>query len=342
MCQGWAPYATIAELKANSRLRYLRSIRTGIPALAVVIGVAGYVATTRLQAADRAAEAERRAQLESVRAQGALSGARTFVARLGNVLQSEMQRGQRRFAQLAGSASSGAGLVDVLWVQRVANPDRARYERLLKRQITHFVGLRPARAPESVKGYLPATFSTQTRPELIPGADVTQWPGLRAGIRDRASVFAVGATLPGRLGREPGFYLLQAADFGRGRDGRGCLAVFVPRGWLTVEIGEDARKISIAVDGQHLEGGLTQPAAGAEFEALGRRWRVEVAAARVTAGTAALPWIALVWPGLLALLVHPAGSPEATTSLVWSRASCVPTARSSRSSGAPARSRRRA
>ena len=94
-----------------------------------------------------------------------------------------------------------------------------------------------------------ATSRRRSRPRRArsssPGADVTQWPGLPAAIRDRGSVFAVGATLPGRLGRGSwASTSLQAADFGRGEDRRGYLAVFVPRGWLTVALGEDARTIA--------------------------------------------------------------------------------------------------
>lgn len=302
-----APCATIADLQARSRLRYPRSLRIAVPAVVLLVGVFGFVLTTRLQASDREAEAERRAQLQSVRAQGTLSSARTFVARLGNVLQSEMQRGQRRFARLAGSASSGAGLIDVLWVQRVASPDRARYERALGRRITRRDGTHAVPAAESVRGYLPATYSTETRPEILPGTDMSQWPGLPAAIRDSASVFAVGATLPGRLGQEPGFYLLQAADFGRGEGRRGYLAAFVPRGWLTVALGEDPGAISIAVDGRHLEGRLADPLVRTTFEALGRRWSIEVGPARITAWSAALPWVALAWPALLALLIFVVG-----------------------------------
>jgi PAS domain S-box-containing protein len=290
-------------LQVTSRLRYPRSFRVGIPALILVIGVAGYVLTTRLGAADRQAAIERHAQLQSVQAQSALSSARTFIARLANVLQSESRRGRRRFAELAGSASSGAGLIDVMWVQRVAGPDRARYERLHNRPITRLTRTQALPAPESVAGYLPVTYSTETRQELLPGSDISQWPGLPAAIRDRDSVFAVGATLPGRLGVEPGFYLLQAADFGRGPDRRGYLAVFLPRGWLTVELGEDRRAIAVSVDGRRLEGELAERGAGAGFEALGRRWRIDVAPPRVSAAATALPWVALLWPALLALLI---------------------------------------
>jgi PAS domain S-box-containing protein len=278
-------------------------VRFAIPALVLLVGVAGWAETTRLQAADREAEAQRGAQLQSVRAQGALASARTFVARLANVLQTETHRGQRHFAQLAGSASSGAGLIDVLWVQHVAAPDRARYERRLRRPITRRIGTRVVRAPDSATGYLPATFTSATRQELRPGTDISQWPGLPAAIRDRANVFAVGATLPGRLGDERGFYLLQAADFGRGEDRRGYLAVFLPRGWLTVALQADPRSISIALDGHRLEGGLATGGATAGFAALGRHWSIDVGERRVGGWDAALPWIALTWPALLALLV---------------------------------------
>jgi len=268
----------------------------------VLVGVTGCVLTLRLQAADRKAEVERRAQLQSIRAQEALSGARAFVAGLGNVLQSERERGQRRFVALAASARSGDGLIDVLWAQRVAASERAAYERRLGLPITQLIGGRVVHAPERPSGYLPATFTTETRDELRQGMDVSGYPGLLAGIRNRASVFAVGATLPGMLGPENGFYLLEASDFGRGKGRRGYLAVFVPRGWLSIALGQDPRTVAISVDGRRLEGGLDKAASGAEFQALGRRWRIDVAAARVSRLKAALPWVALLWPVLLTLL----------------------------------------
>ncbi len=79
--------------------------------------------------------------------------------------------------------------------------------------------------------------------------------------------------------------------------------MFVPRGWLTVALEQDPRAFAISVDGRHLEGGLAKPSAAAEFEALGRRWRIAVAALPATGWQTALPWIALTGPALLSLLL---------------------------------------
>jgi PAS domain S-box-containing protein len=234
-----------------------------------------------------------------VQAQAVLADARSYVAGLASVLQDDDQRGQRRFAALTGGTGGNVGLIDVLWVQRVAGDERAAYERRLGRPITGDDG-----QPAPVKdAYLPVTFTSGTRAELPQGIDVSGWGGLAAAIEDRANVFAVGASLPGTLQRAPGFYLLQASNYARGPDRRGYLAVFVPRGWMTVALEQDPRAFAISVDGRRLEGGLTTPAATAGFEAVGRQWQVAVGALEVSGWQTAAPWIALTGPALVSLLL---------------------------------------
>jgi hypothetical protein len=126
-------------------------------------------------------------------------------------------------------------------VELVPASEPRRYERLRGVAITRLTASgRVARAP-AAPSYLPATFTSQTRPELRPGVDMSTFPGLGAAIRDRARIFAVGASRPGALGGEPGFYLLEAATFARSRDSRGYLAAFVPRGWFSTTLGGDPR-----------------------------------------------------------------------------------------------------
>ena len=252
----------------------------------------------------RSANPARRAQVESVRAEGVLGRARAFVAGLGNVLAGERAPSGRRFARLAGSTASSVGLVDAVWVESVPGSSREAYERHIGAPITRLTpGGRHERAPVALS-YLPATFTSKTRPELRPGVDVSGWPGLATAIRDRASIFAVTATGPGSLGGEPGFYLLQAARFGTAPASRGFLVLFVPAGWLTTTLEGDPRRVAVSLDGRRLEGGLDgDPAAGSSFDALARTWRIDVGSEPATGFQSLLPWLALAWPIAAALIV---------------------------------------
>jgi signal transduction histidine kinase len=271
------------------------------------MSVGGYVGASRIVQSDREAETAKRVQIESVRAQSALGDARAYVAGLGNLLEGEPRGGQREFARLTGGAAGSVGLIDALWVQRVPGAERAAYERRLGRPITRLAGTRFAPAPVAA-AYLPATFTTGTREELRRGVDVSDWPGLATAIQNRAGVFAVGASLPGSLGSEPGLYLSQAATFGRGRGSQGVLAVFVPRGWLTAALDQDPREAAISADSRRLEGRLEgETAASSGFDLLGRKWRIDVGETPRTALQTALPWLALAWPPAVALLVFLVG-----------------------------------
>jgi PAS domain S-box-containing protein len=279
-----------------------------VPILILMIGVTGFVLTTRLQRRDREADARRVARVESVRAQGALADARAFVAGLGNVLNSEPGRSEQRFARLAVGAAGTVGLIDAMWVQSVPAGARGAYELRLGAPITHLSRThRFTRAPPAAV-YLPATFTTRTRDELRQGVDVSAWAGLRRAIENRANVFAVSASAPSVLGDQPGFYLLQAADYGGGAQRHGFLAVFVPQGWLTRVLDEDPRRIALFLGARRLEGGLSgRRSASESFELLGQPWRIDVAMAPRSAWQSAYPWIALSWPLVLALLVGVTG-----------------------------------
>jgi GAF domain-containing protein len=271
--------------------------------LIIAMSVGGYVGANRIVQSDREAETAKRVQIESVRAQAALGDARAYVAGFGNLLEGELQGGQRQFARLAGGAAGSVGLIDALWVQQIPRAARAAYERRLGGPITRLAGTRFAPAADAA-AYLPATFTTGTREELRRGVDVAGWAGLASAIQNRASVFAVGASLPASLGSEPGLFLSQAAGFGRGRDRLGVLAVFVPRGWLTAALDQDPRRVAIRIDGRRLEGRLDgKTAASSGFDLLGRKWRIDVGLAPRTALQTALPWLALAWPPAVALLV---------------------------------------
>ncbi|MEA2293545.1 MAG: hypothetical protein QOE86_1184 [Solirubrobacteraceae bacterium] len=301
-------------MEGVSRHSWFRSARSpGVPLLALIVllGVGGFLLTSTMIRRDRDAAAERRARVEAVHAQEVLGRTRAYVAGLADVLAREPVPGQARFARWADATSASVGLNDVLWVERVRSSERRRYERLRGVPITRLTASgRLAPAP-AARSYLPATFTSQTRPELRPGVDVTGFPALDDAIRDRARIFAVGASRPGALGRESGFYLLQGASFARGRDSRGYLVAFVPRGWFSTTLGGDPRRIAIREDGQRIEGQLDSVHAGANFEMLGRQWRIDAGPEPPSGLQSMLPWLALAWPFAVAGIALPIG--RATT-----------------------------
>jgi PAS domain S-box-containing protein len=293
----------------DSWSRPLGSVRVALLTLIVLLSVAGYVITSRTIRSDRQADAVRRAQVESVRTQALLDRARASVVGLGNVLSDEPVAGQRRFAELVGSTSGSEGLVDALWVQRVPGPARSAYERRIGAPISRLERSGTFVAAPAQPEYLAATYTTRTRPELRRGVDVSTWPALGTAIRDSATVFAVTASSLASLGTEPGFYLVQSGTFGRGSNRRGFLAVFVPRGWLTLSLGDDPRQVAISFDGRDLEGQLRgAPAASASIAALARSWRIDVAIASPSGLQSLLPWLALVWPIAVALVAYLVGN----------------------------------
>jgi PAS domain S-box-containing protein len=273
----------------------------------VLLGVGGFLLTARTIRNDRDADAERDARTQSIASQEILGRARAYMQGLSNVLASEARPGQVRFATLAAGTAASVGLDDVLWVQRVPGSERRRYERRLGAPISRLTASgRFERAP-GARLYLPATFTSETRPELRPGVDVSSFPGLADSIRNRGTIFAVTASKAGSLGDEPGFYLLQAAGFGHGRGSRGFLAAFVPRGWFVTTLGGDPGRVAVTQDGQPIEGQLDSAAGAASFDTLGRRWRVDVAREPRTGLQSALPWLALAWPIAIALIAFLVG-----------------------------------
>ena len=286
-----------------SRHSWFRSARSPgvlLVALILVLGVGGYLLTSTTIRHDRDEAAEQRAQIETVHAQEVLGRARAYVGGLADVLAREPEPGQARFASWAGATSASVGLNDVLWVERVPASERERYERVRGAPITRLTPSGKVTPVRAARSYLPATYTSQTRPELRPGVDVTGFPGLGAAIRDRARIFAVGASRPGALGAEPGFYLLQAASFARGPGRGGYLVAFVPRGWFSTTLGGDPRRVAISEDGKTIEGSLDSVEASADFEMLGRNWRIDVAREPATGLQSTLPWLALAWPFAIA------------------------------------------
>jgi PAS domain S-box-containing protein len=264
----------------KSWYRRLASARVGLLVLIGLLSVAGYLVTSRTIRSDLKAESVRRAGVESIRLRALLDRAGASEAGLGNVLGDERVASQRRFSELVGSTTASIGLVDALWLQSRAGTGR----RIV-------------------------VFTTGTRPELRPGVDVSSSPSLTVAVR-AASTSAVVASGRAALGNEPGFYLVQSARFGRGARSRGYVAVFVPSGWFTLSLGDDPRQVAFTfADGEPLEGRLPgTPAASATVGALGRRWRVEVATASKSGLQSLLPWLALGWPIMAALLAFLVGN----------------------------------
>jgi PAS domain S-box-containing protein len=285
----------------RQRHSFAGSARVAAPvAVVVLLSVAGFVLTTRAVNADRERATQRRADLTAQQVRGSLERARTFAVGLSNALEGERAPNSRRFAALEGSAATTVGLTAALWVERVTARQRRAYERRIHGPIRTLTGQRIAR-PARV--YLPATFHTSLR--LPKGIDISGAKPLSTTLRDPTSVFAGTATPSGPFAGRRGFFLVQAARFGRGPGSVGSLVVFVPSGWLSMSGNEDARRLAISLDGRRLEGGLpTAPDASKRFADLTRQWRVDVAHEPATRLQSTLPWLALAWPAATALLIY--------------------------------------
>jgi PAS domain S-box-containing protein len=298
---------TMDRVFRRSWFRSTGSLRVALPVLTVLLGVGGYLLTSTTIRRDRDTAAARRAQVETVQTQEVLGRARAYVVGLADVLASEPAPGQARFARWARGTSASVGLNDVLWVQSVPHRERRRYERRLGVPITRPTASGGFERAPAAGSYLPATFTSRTRPELRPGVDVSSFPALAAAIRDRATIFAVGASKPGSLGGEPGFYLLEAATFARGPHSRGYLVAFVPQGWFTTTLGGDPRLVAISQDDRRIEGELDSADAAASFATLGRRWRIDVGREPPSELQSTLPWLAFSWPFAVAAIAFLVG-----------------------------------
>jgi PAS domain S-box-containing protein len=281
-------------------LRSTGSARVAVPLLVVLLSVAGFVVTNRAVGEERANAAHRRAEAQAVEVQGQLQRVRAFAIGLANALQSEPVPNARRFAALEGSATTTIGLTAAMWVQRVTEQGRPAYERRIRAPITVPPGRRVA-GPAAM--YLPATFVTGIA--MSAGADMTRVPALAATLRDPTSVFAGTATRVSSLAGQRGFFVVQGAQFGQGPGSQGFHVVFVPADWLGVSLNLDPHRTTISLDGRPLDGvPAADPAASQGFEALTRRWRVDVAREPPTALQATLPWLAVAWPPATALIVY--------------------------------------
>lgn len=246
-------------------------LRLVVIGLILLLSVGGYVLTSAVVRSDRTAAAVRRAASDSSRAQIMLESAKADVVGLGQLLSGEPTASEEGFRFLAGTTSASNGLVNALWVEKRA-------------------------------GKLIATYATTVSvPVDVPGSSALAKP-----VRTQGTLFAVTATTLTALNGQRGFYLLESARFGRRA---GYLAVFVSGGWLRLGVGEEAALVDVRLAGRTVAGtGLSHPAAGSSFEAVGQRWRVTVAAPALTGLETSLPWVALAWPLAVALLAWLVGS----------------------------------
>ena len=188
-------------------------------------------------------------------------------------------------------------------------PARTAYERRIGAPISRLERSGTFVAAPARPAYLAATYTTRTRSELRRGVDVSTWPALGTAIRSSATVFAVTASSLGSLGSEPGFYLVQSGTFGRGSNSRGFLAVFVPRGWLTLSLGDDPRQVAISFDGRELEGQLRARRRRAQASRRSHEAGESMSRSRRHPGfNRCCPWLALVWPIAVALVAYLVGN----------------------------------
>jgi PAS domain S-box-containing protein len=276
-------------------------VRKAAPLLLVLaLSITGVVLSKHAVDADRRRAAVDRAAVDANQVRSALERARAFAVGLANALEGDPAPSGRRFAALEGSATAAVGLPTALWVEAVAGRERADYEARTHRRIRTLDG----RVARPADAYLPATFVVAT--PLRAGADVSGVAALADTLRQPIAIFAGTATPETTFEGRRGFFLVQGAHFGAGPGSTGFLVIFVPSGWLTQSqsFSDDPRRVAVSLDGRRLEGALSgKPAAGVTFEEQTRRWRVDVAREPATSVQAALPWVALVWPPAVALLV---------------------------------------
>ena len=271
--------------------------------LVVVLSVAGFLLTTNAVNDERRATARSQAQAEAQQARTMLERAGAFATGLGNALAGERMPDGRRFDALVGGATTTLGLADAMWVERVPASERRAYEARIGGPITRLPGPQPAGAAAA---YLPATFVTGL--PFHPGVDTASLRALTATLANPASAFAGTATPQEEVAGQPGFFLVQEAQFGRGPGSQGFLVVFVPAGWLALSPNAVPSRTAISLEGHRLTGTISgTPAAGESFEALTRQWRVDAAEPPGSAVQTMLPRLALAWPPAVALLVYLTG-----------------------------------
>lgn len=256
----------------HTRARALRRPLALALLVIVALSVAGFFLARSVGHHDEQTSAVRRARTDRDRAEILLERANRYVVGLAELLASEPTATQKRFAFLAATTLTSFDLLDALWIERTG-------------------------------GGLVVRYGTT----VAPGTDLSGSAALATPILRQGTVFAATATRLGSLHGIPGFWLLQSGRFGRAAGRSGYLAVFIPEGWMTLSLQDDAHAVEVLLDGRRLDGtagGSTT--AAANFVALGQAWQIRADAPARNGLEVALPWLALAWPwaaGLLMLLI---------------------------------------
>lgn len=252
----------------HPRLSSTGRFRLVVITLVLVIGVVGYLVAIAAVRSDRRTAAGQAARLDSRRAQILLQRASAYVSGLADQLAVQPKAGERQFSFVAGTMSASFGLVDAFWIPSLHGAARVKYATTIR-----------------------------------PGVSVSHWPTLARSLRGQQTLFGTTATPLSRFEGEPGFFVVSAARFGRGPDGAGYLAVFVPRGWLRLSLGERQGQVEVTLGDRVLDGRPAPTGVRARrFQALGQSFQVARPLPQRTALETWLPWIALAWPFLIAFI----------------------------------------
>jgi PAS domain S-box-containing protein len=276
-------------------LRSLASVRVAVLLLVIGLSIGGFFYTTHTVSTERRSAAEQRAVTDAEAIQGLLERAGTFETGLSHALASEPAPNGARFQAIVGSAIAPAGIADAMWVESVAASERHAYELRVGPITWGPFSAGPAAT------YWPATFVTGL--PFSPGTDMATVPALAQTLRSPTSVFAGTATAEATVAGQPGFFLVQGAQFGHGPGSQGLLVVFVPGGWLSQSLTGLSEGVAISLDGHRLAGAVgAKPAARQSFQALTQQWQVGTTEAPASPLQAALPQVALAWPLAMALI----------------------------------------
>ncbi len=271
--------------------------------LAVVVAAVafgGFWAARAITDHARDDEAQHFASGEGVRVQTLLGRARADVVSLASTMADEPSPSQATFGEIVARGLRSTGLGNALWVERVPASERRAYERRLGRPIVRSspggAFVTAPRAPF----YLVATYTAGPSAALRPGLDISNSSALAAQLTDPASRFAVTASRRDRLGGDPGFFLVRDGAFG---DRGGALALFAPAPWLAASLRATAQPYAVRLARDHLTGDVgLDVAATSGFSSLGQPWSVLVARRPPSGTDRTLPWLALAWPLIAALI----------------------------------------
>ncbi len=272
--------------------------------LVLVVTVAGFLGARALGERDAQRDSEHRADVAAAQIRGRVEQAASLTESLGRFMQDASGTGvtSPQFARNALRWLSPADFPAAAWVERVADSQRAAYERRLgepivtpdERQVVPG-GSRPS--------YLPATLVSGFAPLAVPGVDLSREPGMAAALRRATRLDGVAATrLAGpRTGAKGLFLVAPAPNLTGGVLDAGFVVVFIPDQALRAAA-TGTKSLQLTMGGR--AGGGS--AARKTFTAAGQRFAVAVPRESVGGAAEILPWIilaaGLVLAGLAAAL----------------------------------------